>query len=151
MREFQLRSVVRLAMGGAAIFLLVVPPLSAQVGHPPGDSPFRDIRKGHPVTALGGYFGGSGGEFNIGPHKGAVYGGRYDIRTGSTVQIGLGIAHGSVDRFIVDPFVRLVNRRTGPVKQPLTLADLGIQLNVTGAKSWNRLPPFIAGRVGLAR
>ena len=150
MREVQLPSFVRLAMCGATISLLAVHQLNAQVGHPPGNSPFRDIRKGHTITALGGYFGGSGGQFNIGPHKGVVYGGRYDIRTGSTVQIGLGIAHGRVDRFIVDPFVRLVNRRTGPVKQSLTLADIGFHLNLTGGKSWNRLAPFVAAGVGLA-
>ena len=150
MREVRRRCFVHLVLRGAAISLLAVSPLSAQVGYPPGNSPYRDIRKGHTLTALGGYFGGSGGEFNIGPHKGAVYGGRYDIRTGSTVQIGLGIAHGSVDRFIVNPFVLLVNRRTGPVKQALTLADIGFQLNVTGGKSWNRLAPFFAAGLGLA-
>jgi hypothetical protein len=150
MRDGALRSVVGLAMGSAVISLLAVRPVTGQVGHPPGGSPFRDIRKGHTLTALGGYLGGSGGQFNIGPHKGAVYGGRYDIRTGSTVQIGLGIVHGSLDRFIVDPFVRLVNRRAGPVRQSLTLADLGVQFNVTGGKSWNRLAPFIAAGVGLA-
>jgi hypothetical protein len=36
------------------------------------------------------------------------------------------------------------------VKQSLTLADLGLQFNVTGGKSWNRLAPFIAAGVGLA-
>src|SRR5918998_4359459 len=150
MREVRRRCFVHLVLGGAAIFLLAAQPLTGQVGHPPGDSPFRDIRKGHTLTAIGGYFGGSGGDFNIGPHKGAVYGGRYDIRTGSTVQIGVGFAHGSVDRFIVNPFVLLVNRRSGPVKQSLTLADIGFQLNVTGGKSWNRLAPFFAAGVGLA-
>lgn len=150
MREVQRRALVRLALIGAAISVLPVPRLAAQVGHPPGDSPFRDIRKGHTLTAAGGYFGGSGARFNIGPHKGALYGGRYDIRTGSTVQIGLGVAHGSVDRFIVNPFVVLANRRSGPVKQSLTLADINLQLNVTGGKSWNRVAPFIAAGVGLA-
>jgi hypothetical protein len=150
MRDVRLWSLVRLTLCGAAISLLAVRPISAQVGHPPGDSPFRDIRKGHTITATGGYFAGGGGQFKIGPHKGAMYGGRYDIRTGSTVQIGLGFAHGSVDRFIVNPFVRLVNRTTGPVKQSLTLADIGFQLNVTGGKSWNRLAPFLAAGVGLA-
>ena len=135
----------------ASFALLLSPGLAlAQVGHPPGDSPFRDIRKGHTLTALGGYFGGSGGEFNIGPHRGTVFGGRYDIRTGSTVQIGLGIAHGSLDRFIVNPFVALVSRRSGPVKQSVTFADISLQLNVTGGKSWNRLAPFLAAGVGLA-
>ncbi len=150
MQEVRRGSFVRLLMGTAVISLLALRPVSAQVGHPPGDSPFRDIRKGHTLTALGGYFGGSGGDFNIGPHKGTVYGGRYDIRTGSTVQIGLGIAHGNVDRFIVNPFVLLANRKTGPVKQSVTLADIGFQLNVTGGKSWNRLAPFVAAGVGLA-
>jgi hypothetical protein len=150
MREVQLRSLVQPALVGGAISVLAVAQLTAQVGHPPGDSPFRDIRKGHTLTAVGGYFRGTGGEFNIGPHKGAVYGGRYDIRTGSTIQIGLGLAHGSVDRFIVNPFVLLANRRSGPVKQSLTLADIGFQFNVTGGKSWNRLAPFFAAGVGLA-
>jgi hypothetical protein len=129
---------------------LLIQPLSAQVGHPPDRSPFRDIRKGHTLSAVGGYFGGSGGRFNIGPHKGAAFGGRYDIRTGSTVQIGLGIAHGRLDRFIVDPFVRLVNRRSGPVKQSVTFADISLQFNITGGKSWNRIAPFLGGSAGVA-
>ena len=69
-----LRMTVLAALWGPTLAL-------AQVGHSPSGSPFRDIRKGHTLTAIGGYFGGSGGQFNIGPHKGAVFGGRYDIRT----------------------------------------------------------------------
>jgi hypothetical protein len=125
-------------------------PVLAQVGHPPQSTPYRDIRKGHTLTLTGGYFGGDGGDFNIGPHNGAVFGGRYDIRTGSTVGLGLGIAHGSLERFIINPFVRLENRRSGPVKQSVTFAELNLQLNVTGGKSWNRIAPFIGAGVGLA-
>lgn len=122
----------------------------AQVGHPPGHSPFRDIRKGHTFTAVAGYFGGSGGDFNIGPHKGATFGGRYDIRTASTLQLGLALSHGKLDRFIVDPFVRLANRRSGPVKQAVTLAELSIQFNLSGGKTWNRIAPFVSAGLGLA-
>ncbi len=133
-------------------FALLVGPRAtlAQVGHPPDDTPFRDIRKGHTVTALGGYFGGSGGRFGIGPHRGTLFGGRYDIRTGSTIQLGLGFGTGNLDRFIVDPFVRLANRTTGPVKQSVTFAELAVQFNVTGGKSWNRIAPFAGAAVGLA-
>jgi hypothetical protein len=123
---------------------------SAQVGHPPHSSPYRDIRKGHTFTALGGYFSGNGGQFNIGPHDGAVFGVRYDIRTGGTVQLGLGVAHGRLERFIVNPFVLLANRRSGPVKQSVTFVDLTIQFNLTGGKSWNRIAPFVAGAAGMA-
>ncbi|HEU5303180.1 MAG TPA: hypothetical protein VFU40_00930 [Gemmatimonadales bacterium] len=122
----------------------------AQVGHPPTSSPYRDIRKGHTITAVVGYYGGDGGKFNIGPHKGTVFGGRYDIRTGGTIQLGIGIASGSFDRFIVDPFVALANRRSGPVSQSVTLAELNLQFNVTGGKSWNRIAPYLSAGAGLA-
>lgn len=122
----------------------------AQVGHAPRSSPYRDIRKGHTFTAVGGYFSGDGGDFNIGPHDGAVFGVRYDIRTGGTIQIGAGITHGQLDRFIVDPFVPVANRKSGPVRQSVTFADIALQFNVTGGKSWHRLAPFVAAAGGLA-
>jgi hypothetical protein len=127
-----------------------VPPVAAQVGHPPRSSPYRDIRKGHSITLLGGYVSGDGGQFNIGPHSGGVYGLRYDIRTGGTVQLGVGVTHGSLERFIVNPFVTLANRKSGPVKQSVTFADLTLQFNVTGGKSWHRIAPFVGVSGGLA-
>jgi hypothetical protein len=125
-------------------------PAAAQVGHAPGSSPYRDIPKGHSFTATGGYFAGDGGDFEIGPHKGALFGARYDIRTGSTIQLGLGVAHGTLERFIVNPFVRLANRRSGPVDQSVTFAEVDVQLNVTGGKTWNRIAPFVGLGGGLA-
>ena len=141
LRSLRMTTIAAIALPSVAL---------AQVGNPPGDSPFRDIRKGHTLTAVAGYFGGSGGEFNIGPHKGATFGGRYDIRTGSTLQLGLALSHGKLDRFIVDPFVRLANRRSGLVKQSVTLAELSIQFNLSGGKTWNRIAPFVGVGMGLA-
>ena len=136
---------------GMIVPMLLAPTVAlAQVGHPPGGSPFRDIRKGHTVTATGGYFGGSGGSLNIGPHRDLVFGGRYDIRTGSTIQLGVAVARGHLDRFIVDPFVRLANRRSGPVRQAVTFAELALQFNLSGGKSWHRLAPFVGAGVGMA-
>jgi hypothetical protein len=123
---------------------------SAQVGHPPESSPYRDIRKGHTITPAAGYFGGDGGDFGIGPHGGTVFGGRYDIRTAHTLQLGIGVTHGSLERFIVNPFVRLANRRTGPVTQSVTFAEVDVQLNVTGGKTWNRIAPFVGAGAGIA-
>jgi hypothetical protein len=121
----------------------------AQVGHQPESSPYRDIRKGHTVTATFGQFGGSGGRFGIAPHDGQVYGLRYDVRTGSTIQFGLGFGRGDLQRLIVDPFVELANRVSGPVKQTVTFAETNLQFNLTGGKSWHRLAPFLGSSVGL--
>jgi hypothetical protein len=125
-------------------------PLSGQVGHPPSSSPYRDIRRGHTVTLTGGYFSGDGGDFNIGPHDGSVFGLRYDIRTSRTIQLGLGLSRGNLQRFIVNPFVQLVNRRSGPVDQSVTFAELDVQMNVTGGKTWHRIAPYVQLTGGLA-
>jgi hypothetical protein len=128
---------------------LVARPLAAQVGHAPGHSPYHDIPKGHSVTPLVGYLGGDGGRFGIAPHAGALFGFRYDIRSSSALEMGLGFAHGSLDRLIVDPFVHVADRVSGPVKQSVSFAEFDLQFNLTGGKTWNRLAPFVGAGVGV--
>jgi hypothetical protein len=137
-------------IGGVICSSIFISSALAQVGHSPRSSPYRDIRKGHTFTVVGGYFGGEGTSLGIGPHDGAVYGARYDIRTGGTVQFGLGVTHGTLQRFIVDPFAPEAERKRGPVDQSVTFADISLQFNVTGGKSWHRLAPFIGASLGLA-
>jgi hypothetical protein len=122
----------------------------AQVGYPPKSSPFRDIRKGHTFTVMGGYFKGNGGRLGIGPHSAAVFGARYDLRSASALQLGIGVYHGSLERLIVNPFVVLANRVKGPVKQPVTFAEITFQFNLTGGKTWHRLAPYVATSGGIA-
>jgi hypothetical protein len=140
---FDLLPMIGLALG------LVARPVVAQVGYPPGHSPYHDIPKGHTITALGEYLGGDGGRFGIAPHKGALFGFRYDIRSASALEMGLGFARGNLDRLIVDPFVKLADRVTGPVKQTVSFAEFDLQFNLTGGKTWHRLAPFIGAGVGL--
>lgn len=130
------------------IFLLPAG-LHAQVGHPPGRSPYRDIPKGHAITPYGALFGGTGGRFAIAPHDGTVFGVRYDIRTGSALQMGLLFGRGDLERMIVDPFVAVAERVSGPVDQTVSFVEADLQLNLTGGKTWNRLAPFVAAGVGL--
>ena len=88
-----------------ALALLAPGALLAQVGHAPGKSPYRDIRKGHTFTPFAAFFAGDGGRFGVAPHDGWVYGFRYDIRTGSTIQMGLLLGHGQMERRILDSLV----------------------------------------------
>ena len=140
---------VAAGVAAATLTLGAFTPAAAQVGHAPSSSPYHDIRKGHSFTALVGRFGGDGGEFGIGPHSGTVYGFHYDLRAGSTIQVGLGFARGDFERLIVDPFVELANRVSGPVQQTVTFAEVNLQFNVTGGKSWHGLAPFVGTGVGL--
>jgi hypothetical protein len=127
-----------------------IAPLAAQVGHRPAASPYRDVTDGHSVTPMVGYLAGGGGRFGIGGHNGTTYGFRYDMRTGKTVQFGFGYAQGNLDRFIVNPFVRKENRLTGPFDQLTRLADVSVQVNLAGGKSWHGLAPYTGVSLGVA-
>ncbi|HEY8197502.1 MAG TPA: hypothetical protein VIG04_11010 [Gemmatimonadales bacterium] len=131
--------------------LLCVPTVAlAQVGHSPSRSPFRDIRKGHTFTVTGGYFGGGGGQVDVGPHRGEVFGGRYDIRSASALQIGFAVAQANLKRYILNPTLPPENRVSGPVDQSVTFVEIALQFNITGGKSWHRIAPFIGAGFGLA-
>jgi hypothetical protein len=135
----------------AILALMLAPSVGlAQVGYSPKSSPFRDIRKGHTFTIMGGYFKGNGGRFGIGPHGASVFGARYDIRSSSALLLGIGVYHGSLERLIVDPFVAVANRVKGPVKQSVTFAEIALQFNLTGGKTWHRLAPYVATSGGIA-
>jgi hypothetical protein len=122
---------------------------AAQVGHPPGRSPYHDISHGHTITPLVAAFGGSGGKFGIAPHDGTVFGLRYEIRNSQAIAMGLQVARGNLDRLIVDPFVAVANRVSGPAQQTATFVEVDLQLNLTGGKSWHRLAPFVNAGLGI--
>jgi hypothetical protein len=144
MTPFAPLKVTFLATAMVGVLALSPGAASAQVGHPPGSSPYHDIPKGHTVTGFGGLFGGTGGRFAIAPHDGTVFGLRYDIRTASALQMGVAFARGRLERMIVNPFVVVENRVSGPVDQTVSFAELDLQLNLTGGKTWHRLAPFVA-------
>ena len=133
-----------------ALLVTVAAPAAAQVGHPPDASPYQDIMKGHSITPMVGMFGGGGGRFGIGGRDGTTYGVRYDLRAGGTISFGASVARGTLERLVVDPFVRLADRVSGPVDQKTTFADLSIQLNLTGGKTWRRIAPYAGVALGMA-
>ena len=120
-----------LALGAWATFAAA--PLVAQVGHRPESSPYRDIRRAtdhphlRPVRRLR-------RAVEIGPHDGQIYGLRYDLRTGSTIQFGLGFARADLQRPDRRPVRRLSTGSRVPVDQTVTFAEVNLQLNLTGGK-----------------
>lgn len=136
--------------------LLVVATLAApglagaQTGHDPAKSPFRDIIHGHSIVASAGLFGGSGGDLELGPHNGTVFGLRYDIRVSGALQFGFSIANGTLERLIQDPDDSVATRTTGPVDQSVTFAEAAVQFNLTGGKTWRGLAPYVGGGGGFA-
>lgn len=121
----------------------------AQVGYEPGQSPYHDMPRGAVVVLSGGYLGGGRGSVGVGPANGATGGVRYEVQFGA-VGASLGLAYARGTRFVVDPTKDSTTRTTGPFDTNVALADAGLQLVLTGRKTWHGFAPFIGAALGVA-
>lgn len=142
------------SVGIVAGLLSVLPPvrLSAQVGHDPAHSPYRDIVRGAGPVVFAGYLAGDRGRAGVGPSNALSVGLRYELPLGRTIVVQLGTAYLMADRFILDPRADSAApaRRTGPADTELLLTELGLQLRLTGAKTWHGLAPYLGAAMGMA-
>src|SRR2546422_676212 len=126
----------------AMVFLAIVPSfnLSAQVGHDPSHSPYRDVRRGATAVLTFGHLGGSRGGPGVGISDGPTGGIRYEASFGA-LGASLGIAYAQTTRFVVDPTKDSVSRKSGPFDTDVVLADAGLQLTLTASlDEWTSHP-----------
>jgi hypothetical protein len=124
--------------------------LGAQdVGHAPEASPFRDLPYRQELSLFAGYYNGSEGKAGVAPAGGPAIGMRYEIRIGGPAQFTARLTHATPDRTVLDPALAESVRNLGERAWPITIADVGISLNLTGQKSWRRLVPSLHGGVGI--
>src|SRR2546428_7805769 len=122
---------------------------SAQVGHEPGRSPSRDVRRGGVGVLTFGYLGGSRGSVGVGLSDGTTGGIRYEVLFGA-IGASLGLAYGRTNRYVVNPFRDTLSRNTGPFNNDVVLLDAGLQLVLTGRKTWRGFAPYVGGAPGVA-
>jgi hypothetical protein len=135
------------------VFLSNIPTfqLSAQIGHDPGTSPYHDIPL-HPGPMLFyGHLSGDRGRSGAGVSNASTIGVRYEIPAGRSMLFQFTTAYLRGDRFIYDPRADSTSpqRRVGPVKSDLALAEVGLQLRLTGAKTWRGVAPYAGTALGL--
>jgi len=86
----------------------------------------------------------------VGPSDGLTGALRYEVPFGA-VGASLGLAYARTSRFVEDYTKDSTSRRSpGPFNDPVVLADAGLQLVLTGRKTWHRFAPFIGGALGVA-
>jgi hypothetical protein len=125
--------------------------VAAQVGHPPGHSPFHDLPRGAGPTIAFGYFGGDAGDAGVGPLSGTAWEARYELSLGGPVVITLGGSYFQTKRYIVDPYKDSMSRRSEqPYDNDVVGVDVGLQVRLTGAKTWHGLAPHVGVALGLA-
>jgi opacity protein-like surface antigen len=122
--------------------------LTAQVGHEPGRSPYRDLRRGATVRLFTGYFAGGRGNVPVGPADGPTGGVRLEYTLGGVLSLTAGAAYAQTDAFFFDPNDSIPQKQ-GPVDNDLVLADGGLQASLTGGKTYHNLQPYVGATLGL--
>jgi hypothetical protein len=125
--------------------------LPAQVGHDPGQSPYRDIQRGGGPVFFAGHLGGDRGEAGVGPANALGFGVRYELPMSRSSLAQFTVAYLKGDRFIVNPAVNPTapGRRSGPVDTDLLFTELALQLRLTGGKTWHGLAPYVGTGIGM--
>lgn len=118
------------------------------VGHPPDRSPYRDRDYNRDWTFFGGQFSAERDPVGVAPTDGPMAGVRWQMHLTGPMYFGVRLAGASVDRTIIDPSKRLAERVVGTEKVPMMFADLGLELSLTGHKTWHGIAPFLNGGVG---
>ncbi len=132
--------------------------LHAQVGHEPSRSPFRDIVTRQHLTLFGGRFAGHRTVPGVGARPGAFFGIRIETRLSGPLDLSVSVASVGSTRRVVNPLLppdslqtdsTAPRRESGPVDYTLVAADAALSLNLTGAKTWHGLAPYLAFGLGI--
>jgi hypothetical protein len=130
--------------------------LAAQVGYPPHESPYRDLRETQEVTVYSGYYRAKLDPARVAPRSGPLVGALYQWRVGGPANLTVDLARVGSERRVLDP-ERLGTCPTaspeckslGMFRWPLYMADVGLGLNLTGARSWRNVVPQLRVGAGL--
>jgi hypothetical protein len=138
----------------ALIFLGLLAPWSvatAQVGHDPANSPFHDIRlHSGPVVVIG-HLGADRGVAGAGTSNAMTLGLRYEIPAGKSLHFQFTGSYLHGDRFIINQRADSSSpeRKTGPFTSDLAHVEIGMQLRLTGGKTWHGFAPYLGTGLGL--
>lgn len=114
-------------------------------------SPFEYIEKKHSVGLFGGYLNTNTGSRDVGPEPGPVFGARYGIQLTGPLSGEVALSFAPSSRQI---YSRPVTSEpdlavAGEANAGLFIAEAGFRFHLTGARTWNRLAPFIVATAGV--
>lgn len=127
-----------------------VRPSACQVGYPPDQSPYHDIKSGATIVFGAGHLGGGHGVVGVGPSDGDVFGVRYERPLNHTLGFSVNVANALTTRLLVDPTKDSISRTSGPVDNAVIIVDAGFHMVLTGGKTWHGIAPYLGISVGAA-
>ncbi len=105
-------------------------------------SPYRWIERGLRVGLFGGYHNGSRGNLEYGQGPTSVAGARFRVRISSPLSLELGAGYAGAERWVIDPRLTTGPAPVDTVSASWLRLEAGVQLALTGRRTWNRLQPY---------
>jgi hypothetical protein len=134
----------------ACLVVLAAGGLTAQVGHPPNNSPYRDAPDGSTLVISAGYLTGGRGSIGVGPSDGPLVTLRYERPISRVFGASLTLGDAHTTRYLIDPTQDSTTRNEGLIGNAVFLADLGATMRLTGGKSWHGFVPTVGATFGVA-
>lgn len=139
----------RTTMLAAALTLLAAVPAAAQVGHPPDESPYRDLEFRQEFTPTVGVLGARSDRAGVLPRGGTLVGVRYEVYIAGPISFNANVSTAFSERDVIDPKQVAGKRLVGTEDLSVYAADVGVALGLTGRKSWHRIVPEVRAGVGV--
>jgi hypothetical protein len=140
---------LRTTMLAATLTLFGALPAAAQVGHPPDESPYRDLEYRQELTPYGGVLGARSDRAGVLPRGGALVGLRYQVYIAGPISLNADVSTAFSERDVIDPKQVAAKRLVGTQDVSVYAADVGVALGLTGRKSWHRIVPEVRAGIGL--
>lgn len=140
----------RFAAALSCAALLLSPTVArAQVGHLPSQSPYEDFKIGQTVTVMGGWLAVKRDLADVAPKPSWIAGLRYDIGVGGPASLFVRYMASPSERNLLVPTNTRATRVIGTPSTTTHIFDGGLDISLTGRKTWRRLMPSVNGGAGL--
>ncbi len=134
----------------ALVLSVAVPSaLRAQVGHSPTKSPYEDQKLGQSITLSGGWLATGRDPAGLAPDA-SIFGQiRYDIGVGGPASLFARYTIAPSQRAVLLPGVVTAQRKLKTSSVMMNMAEAGLDLALTGQKTWHHLIPSIDAGIGI--
>lgn len=141
---------IRRALGACALLLSALPAGAQVIGHLPDQSPFADAIGRHSATLQLAWLKTADDPAGVGPTSGLMFLGRYEYDAPGPITLTTRVGFSpSLQRDVKDPLFSGPLRDLGTASEPLLLVDGGVQLSLTGDKTFLGVQPRVHTNVGL--
>jgi len=135
---------------GVVVVGVMTPALAtAQVGHLPANSPFEDVKLGQNLSIMGGWMAMKRDPADVAPASSLAAVLRYDIAVGGPASLYVRYLAAPSERKLLVPTNPRATRVIGMSGVTTHQVDGGLDLSLTGKKTWHRLIPSLNGGAGV--